>query len=78
MEVYETPEQMTFVHAVGEGDLVTIPFLNYHPVFSQESPGDSVQGPHQEHAPKTRRRADGRSRPAVAGPPRLQPKGISR
>jgi hypothetical protein len=23
---------------VNEGDLVTIPFLNYHPVFSQESP----------------------------------------
>lgn len=38
MEVYETPEQMTFVHSVNEGDLVTIPFLNYHPVFSQESP----------------------------------------
>jgi mannose-6-phosphate isomerase-like protein (cupin superfamily) len=38
MEVYETPEQMTFVHSVREGDLVTIPFQNYHPVFSQESP----------------------------------------
>jgi mannose-6-phosphate isomerase-like protein (cupin superfamily) len=38
MEVYETPEQMTFVHSVREGDLVTIPFFNYHPVFSQESP----------------------------------------
>jgi mannose-6-phosphate isomerase-like protein (cupin superfamily) len=38
MEVYETPENMTFVHAVNEGDLVTIPFLNYHPVFSQEDP----------------------------------------
>jgi mannose-6-phosphate isomerase-like protein (cupin superfamily) len=38
MEVYETPEDMTFVHNVNEGDLVTIPFLNYHPVFSQESP----------------------------------------
>jgi mannose-6-phosphate isomerase-like protein (cupin superfamily) len=38
MEVYETPEKMTFVHSVNEGDLVTIPFLNYHPVFSQESP----------------------------------------
>jgi len=38
MEVYQTPEQMTFVHTVNEGDLVTIPFLNYHPVFSQESP----------------------------------------
>jgi len=38
MEVYETPEQMTFVHTVNEGDLVTIPYLNYHPVFSQEDP----------------------------------------
>ncbi len=38
MEVYETPEKMTFVHPVNEGDLVTIPFLNYHPVFSQEDP----------------------------------------
>jgi len=38
MAVYETPEAMTFVHDVREGDLVTIPFLNYHPVFSQEDP----------------------------------------
>lgn len=38
MEVYETPEAMTFVHDVHEGDLVTIPFLNYHPVFSQDDP----------------------------------------
>jgi len=38
MEVYESPETLTFVHNVSEGDLVTIPFLNYHPVFSQESP----------------------------------------
>jgi mannose-6-phosphate isomerase-like protein (cupin superfamily) len=38
MEVYETPETTTFVHNVNEGDLVTIPFLNYHPVFSQEDP----------------------------------------
>ena len=38
MEVYETPENMTFVHSLNEGDLVTIPFLNYHPVFSQEEP----------------------------------------
>ena len=38
MEVYETPEKMTFVHNVNEGDLVTIPFLNYHPVFSQDEP----------------------------------------
>ena len=38
MEVYDTPENMTFVHSMNEGDLVTIPFLNYHPVFSQEDP----------------------------------------
>ena len=38
MEVYESPETLTFVHNVNEGDIVTIPFLNYHPVFSQEDP----------------------------------------
>ncbi len=38
MEVYESPETLSFVHSVEEGDLVTIPMLNYHPVFSQESP----------------------------------------
>ena len=38
MEVYESPETMSFVHSVEEGDLVTIPMLNYHPVFSQEEP----------------------------------------
>jgi mannose-6-phosphate isomerase-like protein (cupin superfamily) len=38
MEVYEAPERLSFVHNVAEGDLVTIPMLNYHPVFSQESP----------------------------------------
>jgi mannose-6-phosphate isomerase-like protein (cupin superfamily) len=38
MEVYESPEKLCFVHTVNEGDLVTIPMLNYHPVFSQESP----------------------------------------
>jgi len=38
MEVYEMPETLTFVHEVSEGDAVTIPFLNFHPVFSQESP----------------------------------------
>ncbi|MGH9659125.1 MAG: 5-deoxy-glucuronate isomerase [Bryobacteraceae bacterium] len=38
MEVYEDPESLTFVHNVAEGDAVTIPFLNYHPVFSQEEP----------------------------------------
>ena len=38
MEVYESPEDLTFVHSVGEGDIVSIPFLNYHPVFSQDEP----------------------------------------
>jgi mannose-6-phosphate isomerase-like protein (cupin superfamily) len=38
MEVYESPETMSFVQSVNEGDLVTIPMLNYHPVFSQKDP----------------------------------------
>lgn len=38
MEVYESPEKLCFVHNVNEGDMVTIPMMNYHPVFSQESP----------------------------------------
>jgi mannose-6-phosphate isomerase-like protein (cupin superfamily) len=38
MEVYHSPETLTFVHGVAEGDIVTIPFLNYHPVFSQDEP----------------------------------------
>jgi mannose-6-phosphate isomerase-like protein (cupin superfamily) len=38
MEVFESPELLSFVHGVGEGDIVTIPMLNYHPVFSQEEP----------------------------------------
>jgi mannose-6-phosphate isomerase-like protein (cupin superfamily) len=38
MEVYESPETLSFVHNVGEGDAVTIPILNYHPVFSQQDP----------------------------------------
>jgi mannose-6-phosphate isomerase-like protein (cupin superfamily) len=38
MEVYESPETLSFVHSVEEGDLVTIPMLNYHPVFSQKDP----------------------------------------
>lgn len=38
MEVYDAPETLSFVHNVSEGDLVTIPFLNYHPVFSQAEP----------------------------------------
>jgi mannose-6-phosphate isomerase-like protein (cupin superfamily) len=38
MEVYESEESLSFVHSVHEGDMVTIPFLNYHPVFSQSEP----------------------------------------
>ena len=36
MEVYADEETKSFVRAVSEGDAVTIPLLNYHPVFSQE------------------------------------------
>jgi mannose-6-phosphate isomerase-like protein (cupin superfamily) len=36
MEVYEDEETKSFVRSVNEGDAVTIPILNYHPVFSQE------------------------------------------
>jgi len=36
MEVYADEETKTFVRSVGEGDAVTIPLLNYHPVFSQD------------------------------------------
>jgi mannose-6-phosphate isomerase-like protein (cupin superfamily) len=38
MEVYETDEQKTFVTSVETGDHVTIPMLNYHPVFSHGEP----------------------------------------
>jgi mannose-6-phosphate isomerase-like protein (cupin superfamily) len=38
MEVYTSLETLSFVHNVNEGDLVTIPMLNYHPVFSQDDP----------------------------------------
>ena len=38
MSVYEDDEHQTFVTSVGVGDHVTIPVLNYHPVFSHESP----------------------------------------
>lgn len=34
MEVYGEDETKWFVRSVGEGDAVTIPLLNYHPVFS--------------------------------------------
>jgi mannose-6-phosphate isomerase-like protein (cupin superfamily) len=36
MEVYADEETKSFVRSVGEGDAITIPILNYHPVFSQE------------------------------------------
>ncbi|HSU53210.1 MAG TPA: 5-deoxy-glucuronate isomerase [Candidatus Dormibacteraeota bacterium] len=36
MEVYADEETKSFVRSVGEGDAITIPLLNYHPVFSQE------------------------------------------
>ena len=36
MEVYADEETKSFVRSVTEGDAVTIPLLNYHPVFSQE------------------------------------------
>ena len=35
MEVYADEETKSFVRSVNEGDAVTIPILNYHPVFSQ-------------------------------------------
>jgi hypothetical protein len=35
MEVYTDEEHKTFVHSVAEMDAVTIPVLNFHPVFSQ-------------------------------------------
>lgn len=38
MEVYADEETKSFVHCVQPGDAVTIPLLNYHPVFSQEEP----------------------------------------
>jgi mannose-6-phosphate isomerase-like protein (cupin superfamily) len=38
MEVYEDDEHKTFVTTVETGDNITIPMLNYHPVFSHEEP----------------------------------------
>ena len=38
MEVYAEPETLHFVRSVRKGDAVSIPLLNYHPVFSQEEP----------------------------------------
>ncbi len=42
MEVYESAEALTFVRQVNSGDMVTIPVLNYHPVFSQEQPVEFI------------------------------------
>jgi mannose-6-phosphate isomerase-like protein (cupin superfamily) len=36
MEVFADEETKTFVRSVSAGDAVTIPILNYHPVFSQD------------------------------------------
>lgn len=38
MSVYEDEEHQTFVTSVGVGDHITIPVLNYHPVFSHDEP----------------------------------------
>ncbi len=38
MEVYKDEESKTFVPSVEVGDHITIPILNYHPVFSHEDP----------------------------------------
>lgn len=37
IEVYPSEELKTFVTSVGPGDSVSIPVLNFHPVFSQEA-----------------------------------------
>jgi hypothetical protein len=42
MEVYADEETKSFVRSVNPGDAVTIPILNYHPVFSQEEPLDFI------------------------------------
>lgn len=38
MEVYKEDEFKTFVTSVETGDHITIPLLNYHPVFSHDEP----------------------------------------
>ena len=38
MQVYEDDERLTFVKGVEVGSHVTIPLMNYHPVFSHEKP----------------------------------------
>lgn len=42
MEVYADEETKSFVHSVAEGDGVTIPVRNYHPVFSQDEELDFI------------------------------------
>lgn len=42
MEVYADEETKSFVTSVDEGDAVTIPILNYHPVFSQDQELDFI------------------------------------
>lgn len=42
MKVYADEEAKSFVHSVAEGDAVTIPMLNYHPVFSQDEELDFI------------------------------------
>lgn len=42
MSVYADEETKSFVRSVNNGDAVTIPILNYHPVFSQEEPLDFI------------------------------------
>ncbi|MGB9624322.1 MAG: 5-deoxy-glucuronate isomerase [Phycisphaerae bacterium] len=42
MEVYADEETKTFAHSVREGDAVTIPVLNYHPVFTQDEELDFI------------------------------------
>ena len=42
MEVYADEETKSFVRSVSEGDAITIPLLNYHPVFSQEQELDFI------------------------------------
>ncbi len=38
MQVYEDDEHLTFVKSTKVGSHITIPVLNYHPVFSHEEP----------------------------------------
>lgn len=38
MSVYPDDEHQTFVTSVDTGDSLTIPIMNYHPVFSQDEP----------------------------------------